>query len=370
MITRRTPVATMRTLILLLATPVLTLPSQTPPVAESDSVVQQRREAALRRTARLFGDTTPLQLTLTADFARVFRNRDTLSTERFPARLTVADTVGNPVTIALEIAPRGHFRLAKENCSFPPLKLNFADGAARGTPFQGQGGIKLGTHCRPDRTYEEYVPREHAVYRIHNLLTEVSLRTRLARISYKDERSSAAPYTTWGLIIEDEDDAARRVGGRIVELRRGTFADLDPDQTRTLALFEYLIGNTDWFLYALHNVRLVQVPHGPPVPMGYDFDHSGLVSARYAKPDYRLPIKTVQERLYQGPCLSAAELAPVFERFTGQRAAIESVYVTTPGLSDGYRKWAREYIGEFFGTIGNARRTRDRIIDACPKDGR
>lgn len=342
--------------------------AQTP--APSDTAAERRQAAAARRTARLFSDTTPLELTLTADFARVFRNRDTLSTERFPAQLTVADSTGTPVTIALEIAPRGHFRLAKENCSFPPIKLNFADGSARGTPFQGQGGLKLGTHCRPTSEYAEYVVREHAVYRVHNLITDLSLRSRLARVTYKPERGSDAPYTTWGLLIEDEDDAARRNGGEIVELRRGRFVDLDEEQIRVLAIFEYLIGNTDWFLYALHNVRLVQRPDGRVLPLAYDFDHAGIVSARYAKPDYRLPIKTVQERLYQGPCLTAEQLAPVFARFTAQRAAIEAVYSGVPGLSDGYRKWARDYIGDFFGTIGNSRRVRERIIEACPRDGR
>ena len=361
----------MRSMIVLLALPFLAATAQSPAVAEPvDTATERRREAALRRTTRLFGDTTPLELTLVADFARVFRNRDTLSTQRFPARLIVADTAGAPDTLAIEIAPRGHFRLAKENCSFPPIKLTFPDGSARGTPFQGQSGIKLGTHCRPTAEYEEYVPREHAVYRVHNLITDASLRSRLARITYRGENPADRPYTMWGLLIEDEDDAARRNGGRIVELRRGRFADLDEEQVRILGIFEYLIGNTDWFVFALHNIRLIQTPGGRTIPLAYDFDHAGIVSARYAKPDYRLPIKSVQDRLYQGPCLSEAELAPVLARFFAQRGAIEAVYADVPGLSGGYRKWAREYIGEFYATIGNPRRLRERVIDACPRDGR
>lgn len=365
----------MRTLVLMLVAPLLAAASQTPPVLQQpDSALEASRraaEAAIRRTVRLLGDTTPLEFTLTADFARVFRNRDTLSTLRFPAKLTVADSTGAPTTIAVEIAPRGHFRLDKANCSFPPIKLTFAAGSARGTPFQGQNGIKLGTHCRPDsREYEEYIIREYVVYRIHNLITDVSLRARLARVTYIGEKASSTPYATWGLLIEDDDDAAKRSGGRIAELRRGTFADVDPEQMRLLGVFEYLIANTDWSVFALHNIRLIQTPEGRVLPLAYDFDHAGIISARYAKPDYRLSIKTVQERLYQGPCLSAGELAPVFARFLAQRGAIEAAYAETPGLSAGYRKWARGYIADFFETIGDARKVRERIIDACPRDGR
>ena len=365
----------MRALVLMLAVPLLAARSQTPPVLlQPDSAlaaIQRAADAAHRRTARLFSDTTPLELTLTADFARVFRNRDTLSTQRFPARLTVADSSGVPRTIAIEIAPRGHFRLDRKNCDFPPIKLTFPDTSARGTAFQGQNGIKLGTHCRPDsREYEEYIVREYVVYRIHNLITDVSLRARLARVTYVGDKADSKPYTTMGLLIEDEDDAAKRNRGRIADLRRGTFAEIDPEQIRLIGVFEYLIANTDWSVFALHNIRLIQGPEGRILPLAYDFDHAGIVSARYAKPDYRLPIKSVQERLYQGPCLSSAELAPIFAKFTEQRAAIDAAYAGTPGLSPGYRKWAREFVGDFFETIRDGRKVRDRIIDACPRDGR
>jgi hypothetical protein len=365
----------MRALVIVLATPFLSAMPQTPPILQqTDSAVaavQRAAEAASRRTTRLFGDATLLELTLTADFARVFRDRDTLSTQRFPARLTVADTAGQPATIALEIAPRGHFRLDRKNCSFPPIKLTFADGTARGTPFQGQNGIKLGTHCRPDdREYEEYVIREYLVYRMHALITDVSLRARLARVTYMGDKPASKPYTTLGLLIEDEDDAAKRIRGRIADMRRGVFADLDPEGIRTVAMFEYLIGNTDWNVYALHNIRLIQGADGGITPLAYDFDHAGIVSAGYAKPDYRLPIKSVQERLYQGPCVTAGDLAPVFARFVAQRSAIEALYAETPGLSAGYRRWARSYIADFFDTIGDSRKVRIRIIEACPRDGR
>lgn len=365
----------MRSIALLLLAPAFAAAQSGPPSIEApDSVLAATRraaESAARRTTRLFGDQTPLSFTLTADFNTVFKDRDTLSTKRYPAKLTVADSAGNPRTISLEIAPRGHFRLKASNCAFPPIKMNFEDGTARGTPFQGQGGLKLGTHCRPgNRDYEEYVVREHLVYRAYNLLTDVSLRTRLARVIYVYEKGSTRPDTAWALLIEDEDDAARRVGGQVSELRRGRFDDVDRAQMGLIGVFHFFTGNTDWSLYALHNMRIIRTARYELIPLPYDFDFSGLVSARYAIPDYRLPIKRTQERLYVGPCYTPAELELILARFREQRGAIEALYAGRPELDDGYAKWARGYIGEFYSIIGNPQLITRWIIEPCLKESR
>ena len=62
-----------------------------------------------------------------------------------------------------------------------------------------------------------------------------------------------------------------------------------------------MIGNTDWSMAYQHNTemffdgkRMIAVP--------YDFDHSGLVNAFYAKPNPMLKISSVTERVYRGLC--------------------------------------------------------------------
>ena len=365
----------MRPLVLLLLCPALVAAQATSagidPPDSTLAAARRAAEAAGRRTTRLFGDQTPLTFTLTADFTTVFKDRDTLSTKRYPATLTVADSTGAPKTFPLEIAPRGHWRLKATNCPFPPIKMNLEDGTARGTPFQGQGGIKLGTHCRPgNREYEEYVLREHLVYRTYNLLTDVSLRTRLARVIYVWEKTANRADTAWALLIEDEDDAARRANGRIAELRRAAFDDVDRAQMGLIGVFHYFTGNTDWSLYALHNLRIIQNVRHQLVPMAYDFDFSGIVNTRYATTDPKLSIRRVTERLYLGPCLSPAELETIVALFREQRPAIEALYSGTPGLDDGYVKWAREYVAAFYTSVADARGVKRSLIDSCVQDSR
>ena len=53
-------------------------------------------------------------------------------------------------------------------------------------------------------------------------------------------------------------------------------------------MFQYLIGNTDFALSALHNAELLGRENGDYWPIVYDFDFSGAVNARYATPDPRV----------------------------------------------------------------------------------
>jgi len=269
------------------------------------------------------------------------------------------------VTVPIEISPRGHYRLRSDVCNFPPIRLIFPKQGLKGTPLAGQNALKLGTHCQTrDKEYAEYPVREHATYEILNMITDVSFRSRLATVTYipvGDEKDST---TKLGLLIEDEGDMSRRNGARIATIRGGTFGDMDPLQMQIMSVFAYMLGNTDWSLYSLHNVRMMLTSDGRYVPVPYDFDWSGVVYARYAKPDPRLGIKTVQDRLYRGPCYSPADLAPVLAKFSEQRNAVNQLYARLP-LDDGYRRRATDYYKEFFDIIADQRQVRRELIDPC-----
>jgi|SRR5687768_924818 len=332
---------------------------------KSQPVSEEEIATAKKRTERLFGPDQPLEFTLTADFKQAFRSRDTLNVKTTKATLTVKDSSGTPVTIPIEIAPRGHFRLRTDVCNFPPIRLIFPKQGLKGTPFAGQNALKLGTHCQQrDKDYGEYPVREHATYEVLNLLTDISFKSRLASVTYVPAGEENDQFTKIGLLIEDEGDMSKRNGARIQTLRGGTFSDMDQPQVALMSVFAYFLGNTDWSLYSLHNVRLMLTGDARYVPVPYDFDWSGVVFARYAKPDPRLGIKTVQDRLFRGPCLAPADLAAVFAKFNEQRAAIKALYARLP-FEEGYRKRAIDYYDEFYDTIADQRRVRREFIDSC-----
>ena len=141
-------------------------------------------------------------------------------------------------------------------------------------------------------------------YPLFSMVTPWAFRARLARGTYVDESSKKKGTPRYALFIENENDVARRNEGRIVELPRISFTDLDSETLTRAMLFEYMIGNTDMSIWALHNMRLVQKPNRTLTVVPYDFDLSGFVHAPYAIPDRKLGLRSVVDRLYRGPCRS------------------------------------------------------------------
>lgn len=317
----------------------------------------------------LFATRSPLEFTLAADFRSLSRDRDTLSTKRYPGTIKVLRAAGGMDTlrIPVQLRTRGHFRLLQRNCPFVPLRVEFAKDSVKNTPFEGQSGLKLVTHCRNDDRYEQYVYAEEMVYRVHNLVTPLSFRSRLSNVTYTDTTGKSLGRFP-AFFIEDERDVARRNGGKIPELRGALYDDLDQKEAARFALFEYMIGNTDFSIYALHNVRILAADGQQYAPIAYDFDFSGLVNAHYATPDPRLGIKDVRTRLYRGACTLNEHVPEVANELLALKPAVLAVYDSVAGMSRNTAKDAKYYLNEFFDTIRDPRELKSMIMDRCNRN--
>lgn len=110
-----------------------------------------------------------------------------------------------------------------------------------------------------------------------------------------------------------------------------------------------MIGNTDWSLGNLHNVRLLEfseIPKSVIVP--YDFDYAGLVSAAYAIPHETIPIKDVRERYYKGGRCTDHEIDLLNQFFLKQKPLILDYCDHFPYLDEGARKDVLSYLSSFF----------------------
>jgi hypothetical protein len=198
-----------------------------------------------------------------------------------------------------------------------------------------------------------------------NLVTPLSFRARLARATYTDEKSKKKSTARYALFIEHENDVARRAEGRIVELPRLVFKDLD-DQTLTrMMLFEYMIGNTDMSIWALHNMRLIQLPSRTLIAVPYDFDLAGFVNAPYATPDRRLGLRTVVDRKYRGPCRTTDEFDQAAAAFRAKHADMVALIDSMRDMESATRKDAKEYLEGFFRSIDKPASIKKAFVDGC-----
>ena len=367
----RRPATHSRALLLLC----LAVPAVAQAPARTDSVGTTQDSAAAkknrpRRPSPLFRTTTPLELTLTINVRRIMGDRDTTKHDH-PYRsvtLSYRDSAGNPVTLPAGVRVRGIWRL--QNCQFPPMRLRIAKQAADPTIFDRERRPKLVTHCRNSDEFEQYVLHEYAIYRMQALVTPVALMSRLARITYVDSASGKTVATRAAIFLEDEDNLAQRLGGRVFEMKGVPSNQLEPLDTFVMSLFQYMIGNTDWSVPGLHNIQIIQADSATlprHLALAYDWDFTGLVRTRYSAPDPRLRIRSVRDRLYRGLCPSEPDLAAGIALFNEKRAAILAVYDDVPGLQPSVARDGREYIEEFFRIINDPRRVRRDIVGDCEK---
>jgi hypothetical protein len=341
-------------------------PAAPKPWPDAKTLEARRRDAEGRR---LFSTHEPLAFTLAADFKAIGKDRNPNSTKTYAATIEVASQDGTTASIPVQIRTRGHVRRRPDICSFAPLRVEFTKGGTKGTVFTGQSAIKLGTHCQDGSSFDQYVIREYSVYRLYNLITPRSFRARLAKATYQDSVTKKSLGTHSALWIEDDEDVAKRLGGRIVDVTGITFRRVDQEAVAIMMLFEYMIGNTDLSMISPHNVRFVQTPAGKRYPVPYDFDYSGLVDAGYAVPAKGLGIEKVRDRLYRGPCMTVEELQPHLDRLRGLKPEVMALYDTLPDLTASSRKNITGYLEEFYRTIDRPADVKRDLVAKCEKIG-
>jgi hypothetical protein len=316
--------------------------------------------------SRLFLESAPLTLRIETDLHALTRDRGT-DRKAHPGALHfggggagAADTG----TIAVKLKTRGIFRLKR--CAFPPIRLDLPSHKVEGTPFAGEDRLKLVTHCQGDRLYERNLLREYALYRAFNTVTDSSFRVRLAHVTYIDSARHDT-VTRYGFLIESDAALGRRISANPLAADNLYDPIMDPPYMTLVAVFQYLIGNTDWSVYKRHNIAVFQetAEPRPLFAVPYDYDFSGAVNAPYASPPEQLTIKSVRERVYRGFCQPDSVLAPVLARFRGAKDSMYAAIRAVPGLPERDARDVIEYFDEFYKLLDNRGSVNREFVQRC-----
>ena len=314
----------------------------------------------------LFDSDEILSITLKGNIRELLNDRADKPASH-PVTLYYRDKDSSEVNIPVQMKTRGHFRKLKENCKYPPLQISFPADVDRLSPvFRGQKKLKLVMPCVGD----DYVIREWLVYKIYNLITPKSFKAKLVRINLDDPKNKKPPAAFYGFLIEDEKQMAARNKATAVEQK------LRPEETKqdaflTMAVFQYLVGNTDWSVQYLQNIKLLKTDSFPQlITVPYDFDHSGIVNAPYAHPAEQLLMSSVQERRYRGYCIKDMKL---FEKpiglFNRSKNDIYNLYTKNKLLDEKYIKSVTKYLDEFYTTINNPKAWQKDFAYPCDPSG-
>jgi hypothetical protein len=265
-------------------------------------------------------------------------------------------------TLSLRIRTRGHFRRQKGLCQMPPLLLDFAgDDLTSHTLFAHQKKLKLIVPC----TGDEYVIREYLVYKLYNLISPLSFRDRLVLVTFEDSLNQIKTETHYCFLLEEDKEMASRNHGEVWKKQSLTQESLQREEFRKMAVFQYMIGNTDWGVYFLQNVVLISGDSLlPPFGVPYDFDEAGIVDAPYGAPHAELGISSNLTRLYRGICeTDIHELDSTFALFNQLKPRFYQIYDSCRLISPTYLKFVHRFLDGFFRTINN-RQDRETQFDA------
>lgn len=311
----------------------------------------------------LFGSDDVFHFKLVGKLNDLFNDRRDNSSYH-PVLLQYMQKDSNLVSIKLSVKTRGHFRRLKSNCKMPPLLLEFPkEEKNKNSVFENQRKLKLVVPCQGD----DYVIREWLAYKIYNLISEKSFRAKLVQVDFEDSLKQRKTETHYCFLLEDEQKVAERNDAYIWKPKMLAMQNTNKEEFKKMAVFEYLIGNTDWSVPYLQNIVLIATDSTHrPFAIPYDFDHAGIVDASYAGPAPELGINSDRDRLYRGYCeTDMKNFAETFKLFNQLKDSIYNLYKDCPLLSKSYVKFVYRYFDDFYKTINSERSVEQEFGKPC-----
>jgi hypothetical protein len=321
---------------------------------------------------KLFESDEVLAVTITAPWEELVRKPD--YQDPYPATMTYTDSLGKEWSHSLTVERRGVKR--QQTCDFPPIRLRFEKDEVRNSPFRGQDSLKMVTHCKKPEAYDQFYIIEMLAYRMYNVLSDYSFRVRPLSVRYMDDKGGHNVENRFAFVIEDDGDVAKRNGLKKLEIPYIRSNRLDASATADFALFQFLIGNTDWSAMrgpdsgeCCHNAKLI-APRpfefdDVAIPLPYDFDSTGIVNPPYAAPAEGLGINSVTQRVYRGYCAHTDALPGARQKLLDRKAEILAVLDSEDRLDNRSKKSTLRYVERFYKIIESDRNFERMVVKKC-----
>lgn len=285
---------------------------------------------------------------ITTDLAALMADRKGEPTYQ-AADLLLTNKEGQMMSWEIEVKPRGKYR--RRICDFTPLKLNFSKSQLRASGLSDHDKYKLVTHCEEERAAAEAaLLKEFTAYQMYNALTPHSYRVHLLRIRYVDSKGELPTVRRYAFILESTKQLEDRLGLEECEDCLGVQPDqLNREAESMHAVFQYMIGNADFNLSMVRNLKLLGNGSSQGlIPVGYDFDFSGLVMANYAVAASHLGQTQIGDRVFLGLQVDDATIEATLATVESQRDELFQIIRDQRALTGQARAEMRIYLKSFF----------------------
>ena len=317
-----------------------------PAFSQNDSVNTDYAVVDTLSDFGLFTNEELLELDLRFDITHYTRKKP--KEEYLKAILTYHINDKDSVNREIKLKSRGEFR--NGYCSFPPVVVNFKKGGFKKDDLKEIEKMKLVTHCMSGN--EDNLLKEFLIYKLYNVLTDSSFRVRLLKINYINTYKKSKPIISYGFFIEPVTILAERIKCVPVAAINLTQKNIQPELIDRVAIFNYMVGNTDWSVPNQHNVKVFTMPRSATPELGlaipYDFDYTGMVNAHYAVPAEGLKIGSVRERIYLGVCRDHDYYTNAIREFADKKEDFYRVIREFKYLDEKTKKNMIKYLDEFY----------------------
>ena len=262
------------------------------------------------------------------------------------------------------IRARGNFRRA--TCYYPPVKVDLKKKQTKETIFQGHKKLKLVLPCLKQSDKNDNILKELMVYKLFELVTPYHFKTRRLTVEFTDQNKKKNTVETInGFFIEDDKKVAKRAEGKVFERYIHPMA-MDSDASIRNALFQYMIGNTDFSTAYQHNGKLLYAGK-KIIPLPYDFDMSGFINPSYAVVNETLGIDNIRDRKYRGFKRAEEDFQKVRKDFIAQKQAMYDLMKIYEADFDNQKEYdeAYTYVESFFEIIEDDNAFKKNVIDAA-----
>ncbi len=174
-------------------------------------------------------------------------------------------------------------------------------------------------------------------------------------MKYIDTGKKERNYERFGILIEPLDLLIKRTESIEIEANVIKATDVIEEEADLVALFQYMIGNTDWRIKVGHNTKFIKsltkvTPQVSPIP--YDFDYAGFVGTHYSHPQEWTSIENVRDREYLGYCRDNDEAyLKVIRKFIDKKDEILETINSFNYLDERERESLVKYIESFYSQI-------------------